>query len=137
MLHSEILCAWHFNTKQHLLPVIGGLSNIEMYVQQFSIMTTNLMVYGKLAEQSFNVSLFSNSGEKVLKSIKIMGQICHIVFLLFRTFSLQLENNIAMKCNIYMVIMENSLNFISPPNTGRRSKIVLKCHALRISECNI
>ena len=54
---------------------------------------------GKLSEPHFDVWLFSNPGEKVQKARKAMGQICPIIFLLFMTFSPQLETNDKLRCS--------------------------------------
>ena len=82
---------------------------------------TYVRVVGKLADQQFNVSLFSNTGEKVLILFESRGQICPIVFLLFKTYSPGLENNDTLQCwshNFpttlkYVVRSETCLNNIS------------------------
>ena len=73
-----------------------------------------------------------------MKSRKIVGQICPIFSLLFRTFSLWLETIDKLKCSPdnmsktrrYVVNMEHCQNYISVyhshPIAGRRSEIVFK-----------
>ena len=46
-----------------------------------------------MLDQSFNALVLSNPGEKVLILVESPGQICPIVFHLFKTLSLGLENN--------------------------------------------
>ena len=101
-------------------------------------MTTYLRVSAKLLEINFYISLFSNCRKKVMKSRKIVGQICPIFSLLFRTFSLWLETIDKLKCSSdnmsktrrYVVNMEHCQNYISVyhshPIAGRRSEIVFK-----------
>ena len=100
-----------------------------------STLTTYLRVCAKLLELHFNISLFSNRGEKVLKKAHNygtdLGQICRI-------FSPQLENNDILKCSShsfahtlrYVVNVENCQNYIEmyhcPPIAARRSQIALK-----------
>ena len=104
---------------------------------------------GKLSEPHFDVLLFSNPGEKVWKAKKTVGQICHIVFLNFMTFSSRLETNDALQCSsdnfqhivMYVLCVENCQNYLLTHSclliVGRPFYNVRKFHALRISECNI
>ena len=56
-------------------------------------------MFGKLPNLNFNVSVVSNSRDKVLILAKSKEHIGLKVFLLFRTFSPGLENNNTLKCN--------------------------------------
>ena len=69
-----------------------------MLFQQLSNLTPYVKVVGKILDQHFNVSMLSNPGKKVLILVESNGQICPVVFLLFRTFPLGLENTDALKC---------------------------------------
>ena len=57
-------------------PWIGEQPYIEMLVWQFSNIIIYIRVPGKMPDQHFKVSLFSNPGEKVLILVKSRGQIC-------------------------------------------------------------
>ena len=52
---------------------------------------------GKLLNIYFNLSLFTNPGEKVLILVESRGTICPLSVILFRTFSPRLENNNTLK----------------------------------------
>ena len=79
-----------------------------------------LTVFHKLSEPHFDVSLFSNPGEKVLKTRKTMGQICPTLFLHLFTFSPPLEIDDALQCSsdnfprivMYILCVENCQNYI-------------------------
>ena len=88
----------------------------------------------KLSELHCNVSVVSNRGEKVMKSRKIIGQICPIALLAFWTFSPRLENNQTSKCGsdsfqcmvTYTLCVKSCQNYILmlSPNCG---ETVLEC----------
>ena len=69
----------------------------------------------------FNLFLFSNWGDKVLKGKKTMGQSCLLFLTRIRTLSLRWENNVTIKywynnfptTLIYVVMLENFRNNIS------------------------
>ena len=71
--------------------------------------------------QHFNVLLFSNPGENVLKRWKTMGQICPLLLTRIRIFPPGLEDNYTLKCwsgnfptsLIYVIKLENCQNNIS------------------------
>ena len=58
-----------------LLDPIGSL-----YIQEFSSNDKYVRLPGKLSEIHSKVPMFFNSGDKVLKCVKIRGQICHIIY---------------------------------------------------------
>ena len=58
-----------------------------MLFWQISMHHNILRMYGKMQDQHFNVSFFSNPREKVLILVESRGQICPIVLHLFRTMS--------------------------------------------------
>ena len=60
-----------------------------MLLWQFSNINIYVKIVGKIQDQQFNVSLFSNPGDKIQKRVKPMGQI--------RTVSPELEKNNALK----------------------------------------
>ena len=65
------------------------------------VVPTNFQQYNTCQLCCKNVatkSLFSNPGDKVLKSWKTMGQICPVLSTRVRTLSPGLENNSPMKC---------------------------------------
>ena len=68
-----------------------------MLFLKFLNITTYIRVDGKKPDHHFNVSLFSNPGDKVLILVKSKGQICPVVFHLFLTLSPGLENNDTLK----------------------------------------
>ena len=109
-----------------------------------------IRVVGKMQDQHFNVKLSSNPGEKVLILVKSRGQICTIVFHLFWTLSLGLENKKSLKflsgiVPTYltnMVMLENCRNNISMyvwvfSNPGDKILILVENYGARISESNI
>ena len=69
-----------------------------MLFQHFSNIATDIMVVVKMSDQHFNVSLFSNPGDKVLILVKSRGQIFPLVSHFFRTLSPGFENNDKPKC---------------------------------------
>ena len=69
----------------------------EMLFWQFSNLTTYIRNVEKWTEEHFNVSLFSNPGEKVMKSRKTTGQICPQLSTRIRHFSPELENYDTLK----------------------------------------
>jgi hypothetical protein len=95
-----------------------------MLFRQFSNLTIYVKVVGKLLDQPFDVLLFSNTREKFLILVESRGQICPIVFLLFRTISPGLENNDTLICRsdnftttlTFVVKLENCQNNISMYN---------------------
>ena len=92
-----------------------------MYFQPFSRNTTYVGIPVKLSEVHFDVSLFSNPGDKVLVLVESTGHICPIVFLLLKTLSLGLKNNDTVKCNsdnfpgmlTHVVFLESCQNYTS------------------------
>ena len=92
-----------------------------MLFWQFSNITIYIRVYGKMPDQYFKVSLFSNPGDKVLILVESRGQIFLIVFHLLRTLSPGLKKNDRLKCwscnfpwtLYYMVMLKNCCNNIS------------------------
>ena len=120
-----------------------------MLFRQFSNIITYIRDVGKLPDQHFSVSMFSNPGGKILILVESRGQICPVVFHLFRIFPPGLDNNDTLKCwsgnfptsLIYMIMLENCQNNISmyccSPIQEERSWFLLKLNGARISECNI
>ena len=104
---------------------------------------------GNFSEPHFDVSLFSNSGEKVWKARKTMGEIWPTVFLHFMIFSLRLETNDTLQCSsdslphmvINILFVENCQNYILThrclPIAGSLFYNVRKLHGPRIRESNI
>ena len=86
MLHFEIVPSKIFNTNCNLV-WIGEQPYIKMLFWQISMHHNILRMYGKMQNQHFNVSFFSNPWEKVLILVESRGQICPIVLHLFRTMS--------------------------------------------------
>ena len=68
-----------------------------------------------MPNQHFRVLLFSNPGDKILILVESRGQICLIVFHIFRDLSPGLEENyklngwssIFLQTLVYMVMLEN------------------------------
>ena len=113
--HSQILTTPNFNMNWKLVPWIGEKQYIGLLFQQFSNITTYVSCVAKLSKLLFTESLFSNPGDKVLKSRKIMGQICPVLSTRIRTLSPGLENNDSVKSSFdnfatqltYLVKLEN------------------------------
>ena len=139
ILYHQILVTENFRTFYNSLPAIRGQQCNKMQFQQFSKHPIYVTVCVKLSELHFNGQLFSNSGEKFLKSRRTMEQICTLLFtLFFSTFSPQLNNNDTSKCSsdsfpgivTYMLLVENCQNYISlhrcPPIAGKLSQNVIK-----------
>ena len=61
MFHSEIM------TSKNLFPWIGEQPYIEMLFGQFSNINTYVKIVGKMQDQHFTVSIFSNPGDKTKK----------------------------------------------------------------------
>ena len=64
-----------------------------VFFWKFSNLTTYVRVDGTFSETHFNVSLFSNPGEKFLKIWRSTEQICLLLSTRIRTFSPRVENN--------------------------------------------
>ena len=69
-----------------------------MLFWQFSNIIIYIRVHGKMPDQHFKVSLFSNPVEKVPILVKSRVQICPLILTRNRTFSPGLENNDNLKC---------------------------------------
>ena len=121
MLHSEILASLNFNKNQNFFPWIGEQLFTEMLFRQFSNITVYIRVVGKIQDQHFIVSLFSNPGDKVQKIWTATGQICPLLSTRFRTLSPGLKDNGALKFLFgipstkitYGIMLENCWNNIS------------------------
>ena len=87
MLYSEILISIIFNKNQGLSSWIGEQQYIKMLVWQFSNIITYIRNVGKLQDQHFSVSLFSNPGGNILILVESRGQICPVVFHFFLDLS--------------------------------------------------
>ena len=74
---------------------IGEQTYLQMLGWEIYNTTTHIWVVIKMLDQDFNVSLFSNPGDQALILVKSKGQICPIVFYLFRTLSPGFEKNYA------------------------------------------
>ena len=70
--YPEILASINFNQKWNSVPWIGDQPYIEILFQQFSNITIFVRVLGKLLDQHFNVSLYSNPGAMFLKTVAQM-----------------------------------------------------------------
>ena len=100
-----------------LVPRIGSQVYIDLLLRKFSNNTTyvSCKIITKL---HFIESLFSNPGDKVLIFVESMGQICPIVFLLFRTLCPGMEKTNSLKYRFdniatqltYVLLLENCRN---------------------------
>ena len=78
-LHSQILATWNSSTNHDIVPWIGEELHIGAELQEFSRNDKYVRVPGKLSETHSKVLMFSNPGDKVLKSVKTRGQICPVI----------------------------------------------------------
>ena len=60
-----------FDKDQDIFPWIGGQLYIEMLIRYFSNHPDIHSYVGKLSEQSFNVQILSNPGDKIMFLVKI------------------------------------------------------------------
>ena len=117
-----------------------------MKFQLFSNNTTYISNVANLLELHFNVLLFFNQGDKVLKTI---GQIFLLLSTIIKILSPSLENNVSLKfisdsfptMLTYVVLLENCFIYMSTywwsPFQATRFIFMLKFYVVRISEFDI
>ena len=84
-LHAQWYCQeamkkHKFKRELELFPWIGEQQSIEILSQLFSNLITYVRAVGKLLNQHFNVTLFSNPGENFLILVESRGKICPVIF---------------------------------------------------------
>ena len=149
MSHSQILTTSNFNMNWNFVPWIGEQRHIGLLFRQFSNITTYVSCVAKLSKLLFTEWLFSNPGDKVLKSKKIRGQICPVLSTGIRTLSPGFENNDSVKSSFdnfatqltYVVTLENCRNnnpmYRCSPIHGTSFEFMLKFDVVRIRECDL
>ena len=99
MLHIEILASWHFYKNSKKNPRnCRTTKRWNFFFWQFYNLTIDVRVVGKLLDPHSSVLLFSNPGEKILKSRKTVGKICHLLSTRIRNFFPGLETNYKLTC---------------------------------------